>query len=156
METTARNLKETADLAREFAHSLAPQRANATIVALVGDLGSGKTSFVQGAAKALGVTATVISPTFVIERAYKLVNQKFDRLVHLDCYRIENSDEITRLGWDEKIANPRNLIFVEWAERIEELLPENTVRIHFEVVDETTRKVKVLSSKQYGKKSSKP
>lgn len=141
MERVTNNLEDTFLLAKEFVGNLAPREDTATVIALYGDLGSGKTSFVQGAAKALGIDATIISPTFVIERVYKLAGQKFDHLIHIDCYRIDASKEIALLGWDEKIANPRNLIFVEWAERIEEILPLDAIRIYFEFVGETRRKI---------------
>ncbi|MBI2048979.1 MAG: tRNA (adenosine(37)-N6)-threonylcarbamoyltransferase complex ATPase subunit type 1 TsaE [Parcubacteria group bacterium] len=138
--------EETTHRANDFIKGLVPRENMATVVALYGDLGSGKTTFVQSAAKALGVDATIISPTFVIERVYKLKNQPFEHLIHIDCYRIDASKEIALLGWDEKIANPRNLIFVEWAERIEGILPKGTIRIYFEHAGETTRKIKILNS----------
>ena len=144
-ETTTRNLEETFVCASEFALSLTLQEDRGTVVALYGELGSGKTSFVQGVAKALGVDVTIISPTFVIERIYKLSHKNFDRMVHIDCYRIEDASEMTLLGWDEKTKNPRNLIFVEWAERIEEILPPHTTRVYFEFVEETIRRIKVLN-----------
>jgi len=136
-----RSVDELRADARAFALSLVPHTNSATVVALYGDLGSGKTTFVQEVARAQGVTKTVISPTFVIERVYKLANQKFERLVHIDCYRIESAEEITAIGWKEKLAHPGNLIFVEWAERIEEVLPPSAVRIYFEHVDEHKRKI---------------
>lgn len=148
MGCVTNNLEDTFSFAKEFVGNLAPRADAATVVALYGDLGSGKTSFVQGAAKALDIDATIISPTFVIERVYKLTNQKFDHLIHIDCYRIDASKEIALLGWDEKIANPRNVIFVEWAERIGELLPENTVRVSFEFVNEMARNISINSKRK--------
>lgn len=142
MERTTHGLEDTFSFAKDFVKNITPRADAATVVALYGDLGSGKTSFVQGAAKALDIDATIISPTFVIERVYKLANQKFDHLIHIDCYRIDASKEIALLGWDEKIANPRNLIFVEWAERIEEILSPDTIRLYFEHKGETTRCIK--------------
>ncbi len=142
-ETLTKNPQETGALAREFAVSIASSggKEGARVVALYGDLGSGKTSFAQGVAKALGVGASVISPTFVIERIYILSHKNFDHLVHIDCYRIETAEEMRRLDWDEKIKNPKNLILVEWADKIEEILPKDSVRIYFEHVDENKRKI---------------
>ena len=144
-EATLENKDETGALAGEFVRSLTPRKEGATVVALYGDLGSGKTSFTQGAARALGVNQTVISPTFVIERVYALSHKNFDRLIHLDCYRMENDDEMKSIGWNEKIRNPKNLVFVEWAEKVEEMLPKNTVRVYFEHVNETTRHIAINS-----------
>lgn len=120
------------DRAAAFVKRLAPSRA-ATIVALSGELGAGKTTFTQGAARALGIEETVSSPTFVIEKVYDLRNQPFRRLIHIDAYRLKDSHELEMLGWNEKIANPENLIFVEWPERVPELMPRDAIRIRFDI-----------------------
>src|SRR3989338_4220420 len=143
MERLSHSLSDTNAFAGGFVKDLAPHHESASVVALYGDLGSGKTTFVQAVAKAIGVRATIISPTFVLERAYTLKDQPFARLLHIDCYRIEKSGEMHALNWDEKIRNPKNIIFVEWAERIEDTLPPNTVRIYFEHVGENKRKISI-------------
>lgn len=95
----------------------------ATVVALSGELGAGKTTFAQGAARALGVDEQVTSPTFVIEKIYALADQKFARLVHIDAYRLKTADELRALGWDELIAENGNLIIIEWPENVPEAIP---------------------------------
>ena len=116
----------------------------AVVVGLYGELGSGKTTFVQRVARALGVPQPVTSPTFVIQKVYKLKNQAFDHLIHIDTYRLESSDELLHLGWSELIEDPKNLIFVEWADRVEDILPGNIVKITFEVTGEEERKVTTI------------
>ena len=105
----------------------------ATVVTLSGELGAGKTTFAQGIAKALGVEETVTSPTFVIEKIYQLEKQKFSRLVHIDAYRLNGAHELQMLGWDELLRDPQNLIVLEWPENVAELIPENAIRVRFEI-----------------------
>jgi len=140
-------LTET-DLAREATHlldSFTPSKG-ARVIALYGDLGAGKTTFVKALAGALGITETVTSPTFVIEKIYKLEGRQFDHLIHIDAYRLSGSAELQTLGWDSIISNPKNLIVVEWADIIEEALPKDAIRIHFTVTGEMTRDITIETS----------
>ena len=127
-------MEETQQAARQLAETVLSgdkNRKGALVFALYGDLGSGKTSFTQGIGSALGVVEPVISPTFIIERVYAISKNEFKRFVHIDCYRFKESSEIEVLGWREMIKNPENIIVVEWAEKIEEYLPEDAVKIYF-------------------------
>jgi len=110
---------------------------------LCGDLGAGKTAFTKALADVLGVRDTVASPTFVIEKIYRLQNQRFSHLIHIDAYRLEHSSELKQLGWDGIIKNPKNLIIVEWADKVEDILPTNTKKISFEVTGENTRELRI-------------
>ncbi len=122
-----------------------PASARATVFGLIGDLGSGKTAFVQALARILGITGPVTSPTFVIQKIYPLerVNQRYPwrQLIHLDCYRLERSAELSALGWSDWVRDPANLILVEWAERVTTLLPRDSTLITFTVINPTTRKL---------------
>src|SRR3989344_5499352 len=136
------------DFAAEFVAELARGASAATTVALSGELGAGKTTFTQAAAKALGVEETVNSPTFVIEKIYRLPpldsaqgENKFSRLVHIDAYRLKSSDELRHLGWDEIIADPSNLIIIEWPEQVAEANPENVHRIRIEIGEGEARTI---------------
>ena len=125
--------------AARFIGALVRYKNGATVVALSGDLGSGKTTFAQGIAKALGVEETVTSPTFVIEKIYELQAQPFDiaqgkkfsHLIHIDAYRLKDEHELEVLGWKEIIADPSNLIVIEWPEKVAVIIPENAIRISF-------------------------
>lgn len=116
--------------AGEFVRSLVPGAA-ARVVALSGDLGAGKTAFAQGVAKALGVREVVTSPTFVIEKVYDLEAQGFGRLIHIDAYRLDGAEELRKLGWDTIVADPENLILIEWPERVPGLLPGDARTLSF-------------------------
>lgn len=107
---------------REFAthwvSSLVPKKNTATIYGLVGDLGAGKTTFVQGVAKALGITESLTSPTFVIQKSY-MAQKVFTRLVHIDAYRLHRARELEVLGFSELLKDPHTLILIEWPEQVQ-------------------------------------
>jgi|SRR3989344_7795099 len=140
MKIVSKNLKETYQIAKDFAGELSTFQ-KATILGFYGDLGSGKTTFTQNLALVLGVTEAVTSPTFVIEKIYKLKDQKFTHLIHIDAYRIEKSSEMLHLGWKEITDDPKNLIVIEWPERIADILPPDMKKLEFIFVDETTREI---------------
>ena len=126
--------------AGEMMRSLMKKTEKATIVTLSGELGAGKTTFVQGIAKALGVEEHVTSPTFVLEKVYALPQKPFDlaqgkwqRLIHVDAYRLKGAHELASLGWDEIIQDSGNLVVIEWPERIAAAIPKGATRIHFEI-----------------------
>ena len=156
MEIVSRSLAETEEFARDFLASLAVGakiNRDATVVGLVGDLGAGKTTFTQAAARALGIRVRVTSPTFVIMKTYQWQGLPLSRvkgnpwvypwrrLVHIDCYRLGRADDLLHLGWDELAADRKNLIMVEWPERVGDLLLSPTLKIKFEVVGESERKI---------------
>ena len=117
---------ETRRLARCLLKTL-PGRA---VLALHGDLGGGKTCFVQGLAEGLGIRQPVTSPTFTLVHEY----QGKRRLVHADLYRIRSTDDALSLGLDEYFETD-GVVAVEWAERAAELLPADVVHIRFETLD---------------------
>ena len=118
---------------------------SATIVALAGDLGAGKTTLTQFLARELGITEQLISPTFVIMKKYEIPKSKnggvFSALIHIDAYRLESSRELERLGWAELIADPQNLIIVEWPEKVPELMHGHIYRAELSHVDEHQRRI---------------
>lgn len=120
---------------------------NALVLALAGDLGSGKTTFAQGFLRAAGVRKKITSPTFVLIKNYPLVNCRllnYRSIYHIDCYRVKNSKELLGLGLKEILNNPENIVLIEWPERIFAFsekrflpkqslgLPENLIWIKFE------------------------
>lgn len=121
-----------ATLARELAlHP--PFLPYATVLALQGPLGSGKTSFAQGLARTLGATRNLPSPTFTLVRRYAITRGRYRRFFHVDAYRLRSGSTkaLAPLGIAEALADPRNLIVVEWADRIRAALPPRYLRIAF-------------------------
>jgi tRNA threonylcarbamoyladenosine biosynthesis protein TsaE len=122
-----------------------------SVLALSGDLGAGKTTFMQVFAKKLGVTESVISPTYVIMKRYELTTgTPYTTLVHMDVYRIEDIREMEPLHFSEVQNDADAVICIEWAEKIKELLPEHTVYMHIESTGEESRSI-TLS--EYGKEN---
>ncbi len=119
------------------------------IFALQGNLGAGKTTFIQGIAKALKIKQKILSPTFVIMKNFSLPkNSNFSKLFHIDCYRLDEPSEIINLGFNEIIKNPKNLIFIEWPEKIKNLLPPDTIWIKFKTIDKNKREITIKSKFQ--------
>jgi tRNA threonylcarbamoyladenosine biosynthesis protein TsaE len=119
-------------------------RARATILALSGDLGSGKTTFTQGFAKALGVKGRIVSPTFLIMRKYQITNKKtFKNFYHADLYRIEKLNELTALGFKEILNDPENIVLIEWAEKAKRIIPQSAIWVYFDHKEENKRNIRV-------------
>ena len=125
---------------KKLAAEITKKLRGGQILALEGDLGGGKTVFVQGVAKAFGIKENVTSPTFVILKKYK-TNKKFN-LIHIDLYRIKKTD-LETLGFSEFSSNKDNLVIIEWADKIKEILPKNTVWIRFDFVDQNSRLITI-------------
>lgn len=145
-EYVVHGLDELKAFASEFLENIVLRSDRATVVTLSGDLGAGKTALTKLFAEVLGITETVSSPTFVLERRYMLKNSSQLRLlVHIDAYRLEGGVELQRIGWTQTLKNPDTLIVLEWPEQVEDALPSDRVRITLEVVDADTRKLTVIS-----------
>jgi tRNA threonylcarbamoyladenosine biosynthesis protein TsaE len=108
------------------------------VIALEGNLGTGKTVMAQGIGIGWGATTSLISPTFVIIRRHTR-NQDDDYFYHVDLYRIASLVEAEHLGLTELLGNPRAVCVVEWAEHAAELFPEETLWVTMRVLDEHRR-----------------
>jgi tRNA threonylcarbamoyladenosine biosynthesis protein TsaE len=147
MKIIIHSLDEMDIFAMQWVKEIIGSKRKATVVGLYGDLGSGKTAFTQAVAKTLGIETTVTSPTFVIEKIYKINDEQstgFTHLIHIDAYRLERSEELLKLGWHEIVTDPSNLIIIEWPEGVSDILPANHIHLKFTFVDETTREIEVL------------
>lgn len=111
-----------------------------TVLALHGDLGAGKTTFVQSLAKEVGVSDVVTSPTFVIMKKYSTESSQWPNLVHIDAYRLDEIEELKVLGLEGELSDSNNLICIEWAEKVKSLLPENTINLYFSLAG-SSRKI---------------
>jgi tRNA threonylcarbamoyladenosine biosynthesis protein TsaE len=165
-EFITNSFEETQQVGENFAYLL----DGGEVLALYGDLGSGKTTFVQGLAKGLGVVRKVNSPTFIIMREYKVDLQNYpssdqgesrsqkdqfstpfhsartiQEFYHIDLYRIETKKELISLGLHDVFNKPENVVAVEWPEKAQGLLPKKRIEIHFEYLDEDRRKITIVS-----------
>ena len=117
---------ECTSATENFAYEIAGKLTGGEIITLDGDLGAGKTAFVRGLAKGLGAKETVSSPTFTIVNEYRSGRLP---LFHFDVYRIDSSDEMYDIGWDDYL-NQGAVIVIEWSTIINDILPDNCIRIN--------------------------
>ncbi|NIR96473.1 MAG: tRNA (adenosine(37)-N6)-threonylcarbamoyltransferase complex ATPase subunit type 1 TsaE [Gammaproteobacteria bacterium] len=122
----------------KLAGSIASYIRPGDVLALCGTLASGKTTFVQGLCKSLGVSAPVNSPTFTLINEY---SGKFP-IYHFDCYRLESEEELFSLGYEEYFYG-EGVVLIEWADRIRSLLPDYSIALtfHHDFSQETSRKI---------------
>ncbi|MFA4998618.1 MAG: tRNA (adenosine(37)-N6)-threonylcarbamoyltransferase complex ATPase subunit type 1 TsaE [Candidatus Paceibacterota bacterium] len=139
---------QTKEIARKLAKSFFSRhpKKQGFIIGLKGDLGGGKTTFLQGFAKGLGIKEKITSPTFVIAKRFSLFPLKknragFKNFYHFDCYRIRKPREILSLDFVKIISDPRNVIAIEWPERIKKALPGSISLIEFKFIDKKTREI---------------
>lgn len=135
----------------------------AAVLALIGELGGGKTTFVQGLARVLGIKERILSPTFVIMRRFSVRDGRLfperspaaaarrsrrvsiKNLYHIDCYRLNSPKELDELNFKKIISQPENLVVIEWADKVRSLIPKNAVWISFEWKREKERKIMINS-----------
>ncbi len=139
------NPEATAKLAEEVAASL----KGGEVLALVGDLGTGKTSFIRALAKALGVNERVTSPTFVYMHVHRLEKSKdkiqkpkVEVLVHADAYRVD-ATALRDIGIEDYFNNPRIVVVIEWADKVKSLLPKDAIFIRFKHLGGDKRRITV-------------
>ena len=135
----------------------------ASVIALEGELGAGKTTFVKGFAKALSVKVKVKSPTFTLMKEYKIpslkkpqntnhktqINPKFKtsnskHLIHIDCYRVKDHKDLAILDLKTIFNPPDNIVLIEWPERISKILPKKLIRVHIDHVSKNKRKIGIV------------
>ena len=149
MEIKSDSPKTTEKIAQNLAKTL----KKGDVIALFGDLGAGKTVFVQGLARGLGIKRRILSPTFIFMRSYPFTHnhepasprgERGEPLTfyHLDLYRGEDMNDFKALGLDE-IFKEDSIIVLEWAEKIKDKLPKKRIDVSLKIVDGRTRKIKI-------------
>lgn len=144
--------EETQKIAQELAKDLKGDE----VLAFFGNLGAGKTTFIQGLAKNLGVKERIISPTFIIIREHNVrINDKqslrsgdlkglrINKFYHVDLYRVQKLSELKELELGEILNSKGRIVAIEWAEKIKGLLPEKRIEIYFENISENERKITI-------------
>ena len=140
------NAKETQKIAADLAKRLIRKKLNkALVLALEGELGAGKTTFIKGFSKALGVREKILSPTFVLIHKHKIHAQRstFNTLYHIDAYRLNSGKDLSKLGLKEIFANPQNIVLLEWADRVKKVMPRKSIWIHFYHLEQNKRKITI-------------
>lgn len=143
-EITTTSYEETQRLGEEFAENIlvnGPQEF-ATVIELVGELGSGKTTFVQGFASNTHIRKeNITSPTFVIMKHYEIDKHGFKDLYHIDAYRLKSVEDMLTLGLADIVLDKKNIVLIEWPEVLEEALPTTKRRVTFRHIDEHKRSI---------------
>ncbi|HEX9696794.1 MAG TPA: tRNA (adenosine(37)-N6)-threonylcarbamoyltransferase complex ATPase subunit type 1 TsaE [Actinomycetota bacterium] len=138
LECRSRSPEDTRAIAAAVAGVLAP----GDVLALSGDLGAGKTCFVQGAARALGVTEHVSSPSFVLVREYPSGRIP---ILHIDVYRLANLQELVDLGYEE-FLDPKQIVMIEWGDAVGPLLPADYLQIEFHALGDDERMIELIAN----------
>ena len=147
MNILSRSPEETLRLGEKVGERL----IDGMIIALEGDLGGGKTTFTKGLAKGLGIKEDITSPSFTLERIYKIPSKQTTNdkrqttLYHFDFYRIDNPKDMVSYELTEALEDQKGIVVIEWAEKIEAELPKEKLIVKFKYIDENTRKI-VLKS----------
>ena len=144
MLAISKSAEETKDIAKNFMRDLVQKPVGrATIIELVGDLGAGKTTFMQGVGEFFGIKENLVSPTFVIQRNYEIpTGFPWQRLIHIDAYRIEDENELRAIAFDGYASDPKNIIFIEWPTNLGRDL-HGVKRIEFTHISENERQIKI-------------
>ncbi len=138
-------ITKSTDESKSFGEKFSADLKGGEVVALVGDLGSGKTTFVQGLAHGLGIKRNVNSPTFMLMRSYDIDATLVKHLYHFDLYRLEGrvEEELKNIGFYDFINHKDAVSVIEWGDKATDLLPQNTIWINFEYLNEAERKITI-------------
>jgi len=143
MEFISNSEQDTLQFARKYARGLKPGQ----ILGLIGELGAGKTLFTKGLADGLGINQNVSSPTFNLMRLYAINNPKANKEIkkfcHIDAYRVESEYEVIDVGVEDFMGQSDSITVIEWADRIQDILPRRTIYINFEIKGNTRRKITI-------------
>lgn len=123
-------------MGEKLAANLIADKISPRILCLYGDLGSGKTTFIQGLARGLGIKKRILSPTFIMMREY-------GNFYHVDLYRVEGEKDVEGLGLSEIWSDPENIVAIEWPEKIKKILPQKRMEIYFEYLNENERRITI-------------
>src|SRR3989344_7044795 len=164
MQLISNSPKDTNKIAQILADKILNTKANktATVVAIEGELGAGKTTLVKGIAKALGIKTHITSPTFVLLKQYEIPSKAkslkskvikvaslrplpldLRQLIHIDAYRLKDHHDLVALGIKEIISDPKNIVLIEWSERVKPILPSKRIKVHIDHVGENERRIEI-------------
>ena len=129
----SRSSGETRRFAKAILSRLLKQKNRPLVMALSGELGSGKTTFIQGLARSLGLREKIQSPTFVLAKWYRLPkrSKSFRHFIHIDCYRLEKASEVKHFHFPVLLKDPDAIVVIEWADRIRKFIPRGATWIRF-------------------------
>lgn len=136
-------ISESEEKTRRVAKDLARSLKRGDLICLYGGLGSGKTTFIQGLAKGLGIKKRILSPSFVFVREYPI---KLGKFFHVDLFRLEEDIASDELGILENFGKKENVVAIEWADRYHKFLPKKRIDVRISYVGEEKRKIEIRRS----------
>ena len=140
----SKNSEETT----KFGQSLASEFVGGEVLAMVGDLGAGKTCLSQGVAQGLGIKRKVNSPTFVVMKVYDLNNKNgIKKFCHIDAYRLSSAEDLIAIGALDYLNRADTVTIIEWAEKVADIWPQDTILINIKHQSENTRKISIKKIK---------
>lgn len=140
-EYRTRSVQETEQLASEFAKEL----KRGDVIAFTGGMGAGKTAFVRGLAKGLGVSGEVSSPTYAIVNEYR----GNPALYHFDMYRVGSPEDLFTTGYYDYLDEGESILAVEWSENITDSLPKQTIYVNITPLSESERKIQIIGGNRF-------
>lgn len=138
MKIISNSEKETQDIGFEFAKRL----KGGEVIALLGNLGSGKTIFTKGLARGLGVRKIITSPTFVLMKVYKIERGQIEieNFIHVDAYRLKSEKDLMNIGIKDWLGNKNSVVVIEWAKKVKKILPKTAVQIKIKLGKKETER----------------
>lgn len=143
-QITTNSAQETQKFAQEFSSEF---KQTGGVILLSGNLGAGKTTFTQGFIKSFGITQHIISPTFLLVRQYQIPNEEDRWIFHLDLYRLAEPINLKESGISEILESAdRNIILIEWSEKLGSNLPEKYFKVALEKKSEDSRHITITKN----------
>ncbi len=140
MQYQSNSEQETKEISKKIAATL----HGGDIVLLYGELGAGKSTFTRGIAEYFNINETVTSPTFTLMNIYPIESNEIKQLVHIDTYRLDNEQQLIEIGAEDYLGTPNTICFIEWPEKIEELLKnKKTISVKIVSQEENKRQITV-------------
>jgi len=133
MEIISETIDDTHEAAKQLLKDTKPSSDQATVIGFSGQLGVGKTEFIRGLLRSAGIESAVTSPTYTIETVYELPKTNFNHAYHVDAYRLEESSDLQDVGFANRLTDPKNLILLEWANSVVDILPEKTILVDISI-----------------------
>lgn len=139
MNKITKKSEETKIMGKKFSTSLKA----GDVLLLYGELGAGKTTFVQGIAEGLGIKERIISPTFILQRIHDVSYREIKSLNHIDLYRLDKPTKTDSLGLVDLYEDDESVTIIEWAERLDDFYPLKGYKIYFKYIDDNKRDIKI-------------